>query len=148
MHADSSVAGRRQGDMAVSNAIGSNVFDILLGLGFPWLLAGLTRSEGLVEVRACGEREPHDRPARMDPTRRGDPARLGRSSMERSAVQGAARSVAAPHLKVVCVKIMLRVAWARNLYSQGFGPVQRRCLGALMRTSDGESVVKCAPGNG
>lgn len=26
------------GDMAVSNAIGSNVFDINLGLGFPFLL--------------------------------------------------------------------------------------------------------------
>ena len=26
------------GDMAVSNAIGSNVFDILLGLSLPWFL--------------------------------------------------------------------------------------------------------------
>lgn len=26
-------------DMAVSNSIGSNIFDILLGLGFPWILA-------------------------------------------------------------------------------------------------------------
>lgn len=32
-------AKRGQGDMAVSNALGSNIFDILLGLGFPWLLA-------------------------------------------------------------------------------------------------------------
>jgi Ca2+/Na+ antiporter len=30
---------RAQGDMAVSNAIGSNVFDILLGLGLPWAIA-------------------------------------------------------------------------------------------------------------
>ena len=30
-----------KGDMAVSNAIGSNVFDILLGLGLPWFLNGL-----------------------------------------------------------------------------------------------------------
>lgn len=30
-----------KGDMAVSNALGSNIFDILLGLGFPWFLAGL-----------------------------------------------------------------------------------------------------------
>mmetsp|Transcript_47659 Transcript_47659/g.111229 ORF Transcript_47659/g.111229 Transcript_47659/m.111229 type:complete len:155 (+) Transcript_47659:303-767(+) len=30
------VASRGQGNMAVSNAIGSNVFDILLGLGLPW----------------------------------------------------------------------------------------------------------------
>ena len=29
------VAKHGQGDMAVSNAIGSNVFDILLGLGLP-----------------------------------------------------------------------------------------------------------------
>ena len=33
------VAREGLGDMAVSNAIGSNVFDILLGLGLPWLLA-------------------------------------------------------------------------------------------------------------
>merc|ERR1719326_1970586 len=35
------VAKNGQGDMAVSNAIGSNVFDILLGLGLPWVLNGL-----------------------------------------------------------------------------------------------------------
>ena len=35
------VARDGQGDMAVSNAIGSNVFDILLGLGLPWMLNGL-----------------------------------------------------------------------------------------------------------
>jgi K+-dependent Na+/Ca+ exchanger-like protein len=35
------VAKNGQGDMAVSNAIGSNVFDILLGLGLPWMLNGL-----------------------------------------------------------------------------------------------------------
>ena len=35
------VARNGQGDMAVSNAIGSNVFDILLGLGLPWMLSGL-----------------------------------------------------------------------------------------------------------
>lgn len=33
------VARDGHGDMAVSNAIGSNVFDILLGLGLPWLLS-------------------------------------------------------------------------------------------------------------
>jgi Ca2+/Na+ antiporter len=33
------VAKEGKGDMAVSNAIGSNVFDILLGLGLPWYLA-------------------------------------------------------------------------------------------------------------
>ena len=31
-----------QGDMAVSNAIGSNVFDILICLGIPWLVRCLT----------------------------------------------------------------------------------------------------------
>jgi len=35
------VGQKGKGDMAVSNALGSNIFDILLGLGFPWLLAGL-----------------------------------------------------------------------------------------------------------
>jgi len=35
------VAKNGQGDMAVANSIGSNVFDILIGLGFPWMLAGL-----------------------------------------------------------------------------------------------------------
>merc|ERR1719198_2655813 len=32
------VAKAGQGDMAVANAIGSNVIDILLGLGIPWVL--------------------------------------------------------------------------------------------------------------
>jgi len=35
------VAREGKGDMAVSNAIGSNVFDILLGLGLPWTLSTL-----------------------------------------------------------------------------------------------------------
>jgi K+-dependent Na+/Ca+ exchanger-like protein len=35
------VARDGHGDMAVSNAIGSNVFDILLGLGLPWFLSNL-----------------------------------------------------------------------------------------------------------
>ncbi|GBG31067.1 Sodium/potassium/calcium exchanger 2 [Hondaea fermentalgiana] len=34
------VARQGQGDMAVANSIGSNIFDILIGLGLPWLLAG------------------------------------------------------------------------------------------------------------
>jgi len=33
-----SVAQAGQGDMAVANAVGSNVFDIWLGLGLPWLV--------------------------------------------------------------------------------------------------------------
>eukprot|EP00178_Gracilaria_changii_P020595 TRINITY_DN5_c1_g1_i1.p1 TRINITY_DN5_c1_g1~~TRINITY_DN5_c1_g1_i1.p1 ORF type:complete len:551 (+),score=72.99 TRINITY_DN5_c1_g1_i1:967-2619(+) len=40
-----SVARGGAGDMAVSNAIGSNVFDILLGLGFPWFLGHLIKGE-------------------------------------------------------------------------------------------------------
>mmetsp|Transcript_39507 Transcript_39507/g.54852 ORF Transcript_39507/g.54852 Transcript_39507/m.54852 type:complete len:701 (+) Transcript_39507:143-2245(+) len=43
------VAQLGQGDMAVSNAIGSNVFDILVGLGFPWLITSLSRG-GHIEV--------------------------------------------------------------------------------------------------
>ena len=41
-----SVIYARQGkyNFAISNSIGSNVFDILLGLGFPWFLAGLKNS--------------------------------------------------------------------------------------------------------
>jgi len=42
----SNVAG--MGDMAVSNSIGSNIFDVLLGLGFPWALRTLIVSNGSV----------------------------------------------------------------------------------------------------
>lgn len=48
-----SVIYARQGkyNFAISNSIGSNVFDILLGLGFPWFLAGLKNSRPVeVEV--------------------------------------------------------------------------------------------------
>lgn len=34
-----------EGDAAVANSIGSNVFDILIGLGLPWALAGLIYSQ-------------------------------------------------------------------------------------------------------
>ena len=37
------VAKAGQGDMAVSNAIGSNVFDILLGLGLPYFISNVVR---------------------------------------------------------------------------------------------------------
>eukprot|EP00924_Labyrinthula_sp_SR-Ha-C_P013123 maker-scaffold_12-snap-gene-10.61-mRNA-1 protein AED:0.01 eAED:0.01 QI:218/1/1/1/0/0/2/63/662 len=37
-----------EGDAAVANSIGSNVFDILIGLGFPWLLAGFIYGGSLV----------------------------------------------------------------------------------------------------
>ncbi|XP_077589452.1 sodium/potassium/calcium exchanger 3-like isoform X3 [Stigmatopora nigra] len=42
------VARRGLGDMAVSNSIGSNIFDVLLGLGFPWALRTLLVSYGSV----------------------------------------------------------------------------------------------------
>ena len=39
------VAKRGKGDMAISNAVGSNIFDILIGLGLPWVLVILWRGE-------------------------------------------------------------------------------------------------------
>jgi Ca2+/Na+ antiporter len=39
------VAKSGQGDMAVSNAIGSNVFDILLGLGLPYFLSNVLKGK-------------------------------------------------------------------------------------------------------
>lgn len=42
------------GDMAVSNSIGSNIFDVLLGLGFPWVLRTLVVSYGsVVKLIVC-----------------------------------------------------------------------------------------------
>jgi len=40
------VAREGEGDMAVSNAIGSNVFDICIGLGLPWFLVTLLDGKG------------------------------------------------------------------------------------------------------
>jgi len=50
-----------EADMAIANAIGSNIFDILLGMGLPWLLVNVAKGE-LVPVNippselglACG----------------------------------------------------------------------------------------------
>lgn len=42
------VAKQGRGDMAVSNAIGSNIFNILFGLGLPWLLVLIIRQEAIV----------------------------------------------------------------------------------------------------
>ena len=39
------VAQRGLGDMAISNALGSNVFDILLGLGFPYFLSAIKEDQ-------------------------------------------------------------------------------------------------------
>eukprot|EP00586_Coscinodiscus_wailesii_P001148 CAMPEP_0172484916 /NCGR_PEP_ID=MMETSP1066-20121228/12589_1 /TAXON_ID=671091 /ORGANISM="Coscinodiscus wailesii, Strain CCMP2513" /LENGTH=672 /DNA_ID=CAMNT_0013249747 /DNA_START=182 /DNA_END=2200 /DNA_ORIENTATION=+ len=47
------VARRGEGDMAVSSSIGSNIFDILVGLPFPWLLFTLIKSKA-VQVGADG----------------------------------------------------------------------------------------------
>lgn len=47
------VAKEGRGDMAVANAVGSNVFDILIGLGLPWLLVILFQG-GVVEVGTDG----------------------------------------------------------------------------------------------
>lgn len=44
------VAKQGRGDMAVSNAIGSNVFDILFGLGFPWLIVLAFQSQHTITV--------------------------------------------------------------------------------------------------
>lgn len=41
------VAKQGRGDMALSNAIGSNIFDILVGLGLPFLIAILASGEGI-----------------------------------------------------------------------------------------------------
>jgi K+-dependent Na+/Ca+ exchanger-like protein len=43
------VARQGRGDMAVANAVGSNVFDILIGLGLPWLLVLLAEG-GTIHV--------------------------------------------------------------------------------------------------
>ena len=43
------------GDMAVSNSIGSNVFDILMCLGLPWLLnSAIIEEEGHLPIRSGG----------------------------------------------------------------------------------------------
>lgn len=44
------VAKRGHGDMAITNAVGSNIFDILFGLGFPWLLLFLFRGAEWIPV--------------------------------------------------------------------------------------------------
>ncbi|MFW5854039.1 MAG: calcium/sodium antiporter [Thermodesulfobacteriota bacterium] len=44
------VARRGRGDMAVANAVGSNIFDILVGLGFPWALALLFLGRPVIAV--------------------------------------------------------------------------------------------------
>jgi K+-dependent Na+/Ca+ exchanger-like protein len=42
------VAKRGYGDMAIANAVGSNIFDIAIGLGLPWLFVILWRGNNIV----------------------------------------------------------------------------------------------------
>ncbi|MBL6449220.1 calcium/sodium antiporter [Fulvivirga sp. 29W222] len=42
------VARQGRGGMAVSNAVGSNIFDILIGLGFPWLIISIVKNEPIL----------------------------------------------------------------------------------------------------
>jgi Ca2+/Na+ antiporter len=44
------VAKAGEGDMAVANAVGSNVFDIWLGLGLPWLIILPSQSNGRIHI--------------------------------------------------------------------------------------------------
>ena len=48
------VARDGRGGMAVANAIGSNIFDIFVGLGFPWLMALLIGGMAAVHVGSDG----------------------------------------------------------------------------------------------
>eukprot|EP00069_Balaena_mysticetus_P019234 bmy_12054T0 len=50
------VARQGMGDMAVSNSIGSNVFDILIGLGLPWALQTLAVDYGSYTLSKDGGR--------------------------------------------------------------------------------------------
>ncbi len=44
------VARQGRGEMAIANAIGSNIFDILVGLGLPWLIAATVLGMQVVHV--------------------------------------------------------------------------------------------------
>ncbi len=44
------VARKGQGDMAIANAVGSNIFDIAIGLGLPWVFIILWRGENMQVV--------------------------------------------------------------------------------------------------
>ncbi|MDX1475727.1 MAG: hypothetical protein R3309_16255, partial [Reinekea sp.] len=44
------VARKGQGDMAIANAVGSNLFDIAIGLGLPWIFVILWRRESVLVV--------------------------------------------------------------------------------------------------
>ncbi len=44
------VVRRGHGDMAIANAVGSNIFDILIGLGLPWLISLWFTSQDMIQV--------------------------------------------------------------------------------------------------
>lgn len=44
------VAGKGRGEAAIANAIGSNIFDITVGLGLPWLILLIAKGGGMIEV--------------------------------------------------------------------------------------------------
>jgi Ca2+/Na+ antiporter len=46
-----------EADMAIANAVGSNVFDVLLGLGFPWFLAVIIKKKEFQEMVDLGTLE-------------------------------------------------------------------------------------------
>lgn len=48
------VARRGQGDMAVSSSVGSNIFDILVGLPLPWLIYSAVYMGDSVEINSDG----------------------------------------------------------------------------------------------
>uniref|UniRef100_A0A4W5RJ61 Solute carrier family 24 member 2 n=1 Tax=Hucho hucho TaxID=62062 RepID=A0A4W5RJ61_9TELE len=48
------VARKGLGDMAVSSSVGSNIFDITVGLPFPWLIYGLVNDFKAVQVSSNG----------------------------------------------------------------------------------------------
>lgn len=51
------VAKDGMGDMAVANAVGSNTFDILLGLGLPWFLKSVVTQEPIVVLKSLEEQQ-------------------------------------------------------------------------------------------
>ena len=53
MFASIVVAKQGRGDMAVANAVGSNIFDMLVGLGLPWLLA-MAMGSGAIAIDTAG----------------------------------------------------------------------------------------------
>jgi len=52
------VAKNGEGDMAVANAVGSNVFNIGLGLGLPWFIKTLVDDKPICIADAGGDPNP------------------------------------------------------------------------------------------